>query len=42
MLEIDINNDNIQMLLDKQLYEPEPNTLIDKSIRKALIDQLEA
>jgi hypothetical protein len=41
-LEPDTNNDNTQMQLDRQLYEPEPDAPTDEFATKAPMDQLEA
>jgi hypothetical protein len=41
-LEPDTNDDDTQMQLDRQLYEPEPNAPTNESTTNAPIEQLEA
>jgi hypothetical protein len=41
-LELDTHDDDTQMLLDRQLYEPEPNAPTSEFATNAPIDQLEA
>ena len=41
-LELDTSDDNTQMLLDRQLYKPEPNAPSNEFNTSASIEQLEA